>query len=81
VEIMLVGSADNPAHSSTKAKFSTFDQPAKICLAALIYGSLPSVPSCENPAWIPISRTWSLQAFDNPLLYVRGLKGLALSLK
>jgi len=50
VEITLTGSAERPAHSSTKAKFSTFDLPANTCFAAQMEGSLPSDPSCENPA-------------------------------
>ena len=50
VEITLTGSAERPALSSTNAKFSTLDFPANICFAAQIDGSLPSDPSCENPA-------------------------------
>lgn len=45
VEITLTGSADNPALSSMKARFSILEEPANICLAAQIEGSLPSVPS------------------------------------
>ena len=45
VEMMLTGSAERPALSSINAKFSTLDEPEKMCLEALISGLLPSEPS------------------------------------
>ena len=76
VKITLSGSAERPALSSMKAKFSTLDLPASTYLAALISGFDPSDPSWVNSPLGPMSNRWSQQANDNALEYFSSFCGL-----
>ena len=75
-KITLSGSAERPALSSMKAKFSTLDLPASTYLAALISGFDPSDPSWVNSPFGPMSNRWSQQANDNAFEYFSSFCGL-----